>query len=114
MLDFFSGIDLTSLGDKAKDFVNLAKAGTENAVENIKAESKPIAESAKKTIQIGNDTLKLLASGKIDKEGAEQIFKRGIHQLEDLARAESNLIISKSVSFLKIIGETAISFFSPL
>jgi len=111
MVDFFEGIDLSSLDDKTKDFIELAKEGASSAVEVIKSQSKSIAKAAERSITIGNEALKLLASGKLDKEGANMIFKRGINQLEDLARAESSLIISTSVSFLKKLGETAVKFF---
>ena len=110
MDDFFAGLDFSNLDEQGKEFVDLIKEGGSHSLSVIKSQSKPIAESAERTISIGNTAIVQLVAGKLDMEGAKQIFRRGVEQLEDLARAEGNLIVSNSVSFLKKLGETAIGF----
>lgn len=111
-MDFLEDLNLSGMSDEAEVFADLIKASTENAISVIESQSKVIADSALRSIKIGNEAIKLLAEGTLDKEGANQILERGIRQVEDLARAEGNLIVSTSVSFLKKISETAVGFVS--
>lgn len=108
MKNFLEGIDLSGLKDAPKQIAELLKEGASTTLENIKAQSGPIAEAAEKTVAIGNDALKKVLNKTLDSEGAFQIVRRSGEQLEDLARAEGNLILSNSVSFLKKIGQAAV------
>lgn len=105
MDDFLKGIDLSSLEGEAKEVAELFREGTKVTIANIKSQSGVIAESAEKTVAIGNNALTQVLSGHLDSEGAIQIVRRSSEQLEDLARGEGNLIVSNSVSFLKKLGE---------
>lgn len=110
MENFFKNLDLSRLDEKGKAFVEMAKDGVDVTLGSIKTQSRVIADSAAKTVAIGNQAILDLAAGKHDLDAALRIFRRGSEQLEDLARAEGNLIVSNSVSFLKKIGLTAIHF----
>lgn len=109
MENFLEGIDVSGLGEKGKMIASLLVEGAKATFATIKAESGAIADSAKKTVAIGNKALKEVIAGKLDSAAALSIVRRSAEQLEDLARAEANLVLSASVAFLKKIGESVIS-----
>lgn len=109
MDDFLEGLDLSKLSGTPKMLAEALREGAKVTLANIESQSKAIANSAKKSIAIGNDALKKVLAGSLDSQGALQIARRAAEQAEDLARAEGNLLVANSVSFLKRIGQTALS-----
>lgn len=117
MKNLFEGLDLSSLSGAGKEVADLLYEGAALALDSISSQSRALGESALKTVSIANKALREVVSGALDTEGALAIVRRSGEQLEDLARAEGNLILASTVSFLKKIGESAIrlipSFLKP-
>lgn len=109
MDDFLEGIDLSKLEGAPKQIAEMFRSGAKVTLANISAQSATVAKSASRTVEIGNNALKQVLAGNLDSVGAMQILRRSAEQTEDLARAEGNLLLSNSVSFLKKIGETVMS-----
>ena len=111
-MGLFEGIDLSGLPDYAKKVVEGIEGAFDIGLEKIGKESETILEASKKTIKQGREAVELLISGQLDLEGATGIWRRGTEQLEDLARAEGQLVAAAAVSFLRKAGDFIISFVS--
>lgn len=111
-MGLFEGIDLSGLPDSAKKVVESIEGVFDSGLEQIGAGSEVILEASKKTIKQGQEAVGALISGQLDLEGAKGVWRRGTEQLEDLAKAEGQLVAAAAISTLRSAGDFVISFVS--
>ena len=113
-MGLFEGIDLSGLPDSAKKVVEGIEGVFDIGLKKIGSQSQAVLEASKKTIKQGQEAVELLISGELDLEGATGVWRRGTEQLEDLAKAEGQLVAAAAISTLRKAGDFVISFVSGL
>lgn len=93
--------DLKKIFDSTMDGIESA---TKEAIKSFGDDSEAIAKSALTSVNITKDAAVKVIKGQLDVEGAENVARRGIEQLEGLAYAEGNLAAASSAQYLKSIA----------
>lgn len=109
-MSLFEGLNLDNLSESKKELIKGVDGVLKSGFDEIGQGSQVIYEAGKTTIEQGRTAVEQMIAGDLDAEGAQGIFRRGMEQLEDLAKAEGQLIIAGSLAMLKKIGNLGIGW----